>query len=460
MAVSAYTARKSYPLPAVTDTEEVRITFRDLSTKADRNTFFDFAETITALWDFQAGIRSARTVVGDVGYSGLLTTDSVARITILSDGKIEWGPGGAASRDVNLFRSAADTLKTDDSLIVAGTTSLVDNVIIGSGSAPNNQYALQVTGSITTGSSQYGVFVNSTIDNGATQGYAMVAQIITAAAAYTLNGAYSFYAANASKGAGSSISTQYGLYIEVLSAAGTNYGIYVNAPTGGNNAYGIYCEGRIQQVWNETLTTDLRGHNIGGTPIVNATMETVAGLLINTGVTVNATRTLTRFAELLLSGATATVNGTLTNHNTLYVGGPVGGTQVRTIDTHSGAYLSTAGAWTSVSWAKYKENIQIVSSKERSALLDWLCDEYRPVRYRYKKNLDKKGNVIGPYDQDYEYDHFGFLVDDLPLNIRKIICADNDGAVNSKDTDGLLLALVQELAIRVKQLEQKKEVKN
>ncbi len=40
------------------------------------------------------------------------------------DGKMQWGPGGATNPDTNLYRSAADTLKTDDSLIVLGNVTI------------------------------------------------------------------------------------------------------------------------------------------------------------------------------------------------------------------------------------------------------------------------------------------------------------------------------------------------
>ena len=53
----------------------------------------------------------------DVVLSGLVGADTFDRARIYTDGKIEIGPGNAA-RDVNLYRSAANTLKTDDSLIV------------------------------------------------------------------------------------------------------------------------------------------------------------------------------------------------------------------------------------------------------------------------------------------------------------------------------------------------------
>jgi hypothetical protein len=51
-------------------------------------------------------------------FVGGLTGDSVNRSAIYTDGKIEWG-SGSATRDTNLYRSAADTLKTDDTFIAA-----------------------------------------------------------------------------------------------------------------------------------------------------------------------------------------------------------------------------------------------------------------------------------------------------------------------------------------------------
>lgn len=45
--------------------------------------------------------------------------DPVPRFVILATGQLEWGSGSAA-RDVVLYRSAADVLKTDDALTVGG----------------------------------------------------------------------------------------------------------------------------------------------------------------------------------------------------------------------------------------------------------------------------------------------------------------------------------------------------
>ncbi len=59
-------------------------------------------------------------------------SDTFERFRIYGDGKMEWGPGGVTARDTNLYRSAADTLKTDDALVVGtlgsgGTTALCSN---------------------------------------------------------------------------------------------------------------------------------------------------------------------------------------------------------------------------------------------------------------------------------------------------------------------------------------------
>lgn len=50
-------------------------------------------------------------------YESRVTGDAAARFVQNADGKMEWGDGTAAP-DTNLYRSAADQLQTDDSLIV------------------------------------------------------------------------------------------------------------------------------------------------------------------------------------------------------------------------------------------------------------------------------------------------------------------------------------------------------
>lgn len=58
--------------------------------------------------------------------------DSQKRLVLYTDGKLEWG-SGALARDTNLYRSAADVLKTDDSFHVTGNLR-INTTSLGSGS--------------------------------------------------------------------------------------------------------------------------------------------------------------------------------------------------------------------------------------------------------------------------------------------------------------------------------------
>jgi len=71
--------------------------------------------------------------------------DSEARVKIDAGGKITWG-SGSATGDVNLYRSAANTLKTDDALDVS-TSGVVNLVTDGepSAAAANGTIAIDTT---------------------------------------------------------------------------------------------------------------------------------------------------------------------------------------------------------------------------------------------------------------------------------------------------------------------------
>ena len=61
----------------------------------------------------------------NTAFSGGVNGDTYRRFTMRVDGLINWGPGNAAT-DTNLYRNAANELKTDDSLVVAGTLKVGD----------------------------------------------------------------------------------------------------------------------------------------------------------------------------------------------------------------------------------------------------------------------------------------------------------------------------------------------
>ena len=68
--------------------------------------------------------RIYRPTVGENAISIRLPTDtSASRWYINGDGSMNWGPGGTTSADTNLYRSAADTLKTDSKFIAEVETT-------------------------------------------------------------------------------------------------------------------------------------------------------------------------------------------------------------------------------------------------------------------------------------------------------------------------------------------------
>lgn len=67
--------------------------------------------------------RNVRTNGTDPTYIGQRSADSGARWYITADGVISWGDGAGAI-DTNLYRSAANVITTDDSLVVAGNLTV------------------------------------------------------------------------------------------------------------------------------------------------------------------------------------------------------------------------------------------------------------------------------------------------------------------------------------------------
>ena len=118
---------------------------------------------------------------------------------------------------------------------------------IGIGASVSPTVGLQLSGSITSGStSQAGIASQVTFPTTATvAGDAVLAQAITVASAFTMTAATDFHALNISRGAGSTITSAYGLLVDLITAGGTaNYGIQVTCPTGASaNNFGIYVTG-------------------------------------------------------------------------------------------------------------------------------------------------------------------------------------------------------------------------
>jgi hypothetical protein len=88
----------------------------------------------------------------------LTSSDTNPNFRITGDGKIQWGAGAGSALDTNLYRNAADVLKTDDALVGATTIDAIGGFKVNgtAGSTVNcsagQYYAAQnVSGGIVTG---------------------------------------------------------------------------------------------------------------------------------------------------------------------------------------------------------------------------------------------------------------------------------------------------------------------
>ncbi len=370
------------------------------------------------------------------------------------------------------------------------TGTLGGLTLVGIGGIANASNALLVYGTATTGTAQGGVNSQQTFSSGATvAGVAFEASVVTAAAAFTMTTGAAFRANAPVVGANSAITTEYGFYAANQGATGiTNaYGVYIAAQSGAATTnIGLYNAGTTTLAGALTVTTG--GIAVTGNSAFGASASTVVGLLVssaqsvgagadgqgiavnaaltktaNTGtlvsvqagsaITVNSAVTCTRATQFLAVGVTATVTGTLTNHNALYLGTPVNGSTVNVIDSAAGATLPSTGIWTNApSFKAYKDDVRYVPMQEIDGLLDWMADGWKAARYRHKgRALGEDGPA--PIHQDYEYDSFFALLDDMPQNVREIICADAKGGISTKDTDGFALALIAASVRRIQQLE-------
>lgn len=96
-----------------------------------------------------ASFASVRTSDAQAALSIRKVGDTVDRVYWRTDGALWLGPGGSTAPDVNLYRSAANTLKTDDSLIVGGDLTpsgrILKPVARGSGSSSVGSLARNTT---------------------------------------------------------------------------------------------------------------------------------------------------------------------------------------------------------------------------------------------------------------------------------------------------------------------------
>jgi trimeric autotransporter adhesin len=158
-------------------------------------------------------------------------TAGVVRWILRTRGNAE----GGANTGSDLQLLARDDAGNSIGVAIEITRANMDTTLngnVGVGTAPIASQALRVRGAALTGSTQHGIESSTIFTSAATAwGRAVNARVFTAAAAFTMPNAAAFFADNVSVGAGSTVTTQYGLYVAALTSATTNWAVFTAGTT-------------------------------------------------------------------------------------------------------------------------------------------------------------------------------------------------------------------------------------
>src|SRR5215831_19022078 len=382
---------------------------------------------------------------------------------------------GASSTNIGLYNAASSALWG----------------VVGILGQPSSAAALQI-GNVTalTGATQWVINMNTQFTSAATTSMTCISTAWWAA-----NGTYSttqgegLHIGNPQLGTGQSVGTMYGINVINQGKAGVTaaYGVFIQAVSGASSTnIGLYNAGTSQlqdivgmgiapnalyaihaAITSNAVTGGSSAALIDGTTSASGFNTALTGLQVNK-ITITGSATITNTYGISVSsqgGAgisyayaaylAGSTNAT-TKNTTLWLGTP-SGTGPVIIDSSVGAQLTTAGAWTNApSWAAQKNQIRYVAEDETGRWFDWLASDHKPIRYRHPEIRNDAGEVI-QFTPKGDYDHFGFLLDDVPQDIREVWCVNESGGLSTKDTEGFLLAMLKVSGQRIKTLEARLE---
>jgi hypothetical protein len=272
----------------------------------------------------------------------------------------------------------------------------------------------------------------------------------------TVTNAAAFYAANTGY---AGITNAYGVYIEAQSgASNTNIGLY-NLGTSRFEGTMGFATAPVSNagLW---MATGFNVPTVGGAAygvLIQPTMTAASGppslyaLYVSASWSSSYASAICYDIQIIPTASPASASQNIA----LNIGGsPSGATTNLVISHSSGAQLTTAGAWANApSWRSTKTDILAVERQSLEDWFDWLTTNHKPVRYRHPLVQNDDGLVTQAYTQDGDYDHFGFLLDDVPQDIREVWCVNETGGLSTKDTEGFLLAMLKVSGQRIKSLE-------
>jgi hypothetical protein len=183
----------------------------------------------------------SQSIVGGVGSVNniVFNVNSVERMRLHNSGGVSIGdttdPGAGS------LRVAGNATLGD-----ASTDTVTVNGYMGVGVAPNSGIGVLISNTALTGTTQRGMVSNFTATSSATSVVAgFQSSPGTAAASFTVADVIGVRAANVTKGAGSTITNQHGVYIDEQNQGTNNYGLTMLVSSGANK-YNIYASGTAQ----------------------------------------------------------------------------------------------------------------------------------------------------------------------------------------------------------------------
>jgi hypothetical protein len=185
----------------------------------DDNTgiFFPAADTLAA-----STAGSERLRITSAGNVGIGTSSPTNALSVTGNANV--------TGNVTLGDASTDTVTVNGYMVIGGGT-------------PNSAYGLQLNNAALTGSLQIGGILVPTGSSAATSRIVGVyAAANTAAAVFTVTNVMAFQVGTVSKGAGSTITNQHGLYILDQTQGTNNFGI-TSLVSSGTNKWNIYASG-------------------------------------------------------------------------------------------------------------------------------------------------------------------------------------------------------------------------
>jgi hypothetical protein len=204
-----------------------------------------------------ASININGTVGATTAATGAFTTLSATGVATFSAGTVAL-PSITTSGDTNtgIYFPAADTVGISAGGTQRGAFSSAGLRITGSvgqGVAPTAEYGYRMVFVGATATTQYGFFIDALNNSAGTSGIVAIrVRARTSAAAYTSSVATGLVVEGAAAGAGSTITSAYGIQVQDQTVGTNNYGIQLLVSSG-TNKYNIYASGTAQNYFAGTV---------------------------------------------------------------------------------------------------------------------------------------------------------------------------------------------------------------